>query len=91
MPFPIRTAPGVRLEQRKLSRVLLLLAEVQQQDGCQSHELVGHVAGHGVVGPPIRHGRCRVGQAVDAGDDLGVVGAHGGRGPGAAIACSTAG
>jgi hypothetical protein len=33
-------------------------------------------------GPPIRHGGRRVGQAVDAGHDLGVVGAHGGRGPG---------
>ena len=29
-----------------------------------------------------RHGGCRVGQAVDAGDDLFVVGAHGGRGSG---------
>ena len=56
--------------------------EVQHQDGGQSDELVGEVASRGVVGPPIRDGGRRVGQAVDAGDNVGVVGAHRGRGAG---------
>ena len=44
----------------------LLFAEVQQKDGGQPHELVGEIAGQGVVGPSGRHAGCRVGQAVDA-------------------------
>jgi hypothetical protein len=56
---------------------LLLLAEMQLQDRSQADQLVGDVTRKVRVGPPLLDRRGGIGEAVDSGNDLRVIGLHG--------------